>query len=76
MNVLAPVTIRILLALIGLKITFAASGAQTLEAPVTPIATKNELIENWNFHFQATYLKQRKEAFNAPYTGTNSLLTH
>lgn len=31
--------------------------------------------EKWNAKFQATYLGQSKRSFNAPYTGTNSLIT-
>lgn len=31
--------------------------------------------ESWNAKFQATYIGQRKPAFNAAYSGTNSLLT-
>lgn len=31
--------------------------------------------EQWNAKFQATYIGQSKAAFNAPYTGANSLLT-
>ena len=29
--------------------------------------------EQWNARFQATYVWQRKGAFDAPYTGANSL---
>src|SRR5690242_13865513 len=30
---------------------------------------------DWNAHYQATYIEQRKNAFNAAYSGANSLST-
>ena len=37
-------------------------------------AKERHITENWNAHFQSTFIYQYKPAFNSPYTGTNSLL--
>jgi len=42
------------------------------DAPVLP---EHHLTENWNAHFQMTFIYQDKPAFKARYTGTNSLLS-
>jgi|GEM_PF-260405 len=40
-----------------------------------PAEKEHHLTENWNAHFQTTFIYQDKPAFNARYTGTNSLLS-
>ncbi len=40
-----------------------------------PTEKEHHFTENWNAHFQATFIYQDKPAFNARYTGKNSLLS-
>ncbi|MDD5180983.1 MAG: carbohydrate porin [Gallionellaceae bacterium] len=49
-----------------------ASGITSLE-PDADTLGKGEQVENRNSKFQVTYVWQRKSAFTAPYSGTNSL---
>jgi hypothetical protein len=45
------------------------------EGSTPPAGAKEQKItENWNAHFQSTFIYGYKPAFNSPYTGTNSLL--
>ena len=53
---------------IGLPLAVHAQTTNSVSEPETTITE-----EKWNAKFQATYLGQSKPAFNAPYTGTNSL---
>ena len=39
----------------------------------TGMAAADEREETWNAHFQTTYIRQIKRAFDAPYSGVNSL---
>ena len=58
--------------LIGLPM-FAQAQAQT--QAVVPEPEKIISEEKWNAKFQATYIGQSKPSFNAPYSGTNSLIS-
>jgi high affinity Mn2+ porin len=49
--------------------------ANAQEAQATAEPEKNIPEERWNAKFQQTYIWQDKPAFNAPYTGANSLRT-
>lgn len=63
-----------LVALLGLVCVF-TQGARAEDAPATdalPIAG-GELDDRFGFHGQTTWVWQRKSAFNAPYSGDNSL---
>ena len=59
-----------LVPVIGLPII---ANAQDEKPTAEPEKTISE--EKWNAKFQATYLAQSKRSFNAPYTGSNSLIT-
>ncbi len=49
--------------------------AEALTAsPAKPLRTYGANLDFWNLHFQSTYLWQGKRAFQAHYTGENSLL--
>ncbi|QHB56424.1 carbohydrate porin (plasmid) [Ralstonia solanacearum] len=63
-----------LVALVGLLAVF-TQGARAEDVPATdalPIAG-GELDDRFGFHGQTTWVWQRKSAFNAPYSGDNSL---
>ncbi|MDP9048318.1 MAG: carbohydrate porin, partial [Bacteroidota bacterium] len=59
---------------VGLIVVAAVAFAQ---APVKRDTNSHNTVEQerYNFHFQQTIITQYKPAFNAPYTGQNSLLT-
>jgi carbohydrate-selective porin OprB len=47
--------------------------AQAIDGDTGADAGASEAPEPWNAHFQSTYIWQRKDAFDAPYSGPNSL---
>lgn len=53
------------------------STTPTDQAPKTPASEekKPQITENWNAHFQSTYIYQDKPGFSARYSGANSLLS-
>ena len=64
--------------LIGLPMLAQAQAqtqVQTQDIAVVPEPEKTIPEEKWNAKFQATYIGQSKPSFNAPYSGTNSLIT-
>lgn len=49
--------------------------AQSAEVPATPPVDATAALERWNAKFQATWVRQIKPAFDAAYSGPNSLST-
>ena len=49
------------------------SGALALAASHLGAFAQDAAPENWNAHFQSTYISQRKPALHSPYEGPNSL---
>ncbi|MES2186939.1 MAG: carbohydrate porin [Pseudomonadota bacterium] len=49
------------------------AGAALAAAEPEPAADPPAETEDWNVHLQATYIRQQKPAFYAPYSGVNSL---
>ncbi|MGZ9711086.1 carbohydrate porin [Glaciimonas sp. GNP009] len=54
-------------------ISIPMANAQEEPTPVSREAEKIIAPETWNAKFQSTYIWQRKQSFDAPYSGTNSL---
>jgi high affinity Mn2+ porin len=76
-------TLRSLLgaAVLAGMICLAATGpAAAQDAPagsgIPPQAQDLPPQEDWNAHFQSTYIWQHQSAFDSPYSGTNSLPAH
>ncbi len=53
-----------------------SSMAQVTGSQSTPAPISADARNPWSFGWQATYVWQNKAAFQAPYTGANSLLTN
>lgn len=52
-----------------------AEEAKVRNVEVENLAIDNSLPENFNFHWQATYINHQKNNFSSNYSGRNSLLT-